>query len=641
MSDFQGCNVQPDELWKELRNSSCYMQIKPILLVVTGLPQCGKTEHLRKALAGMLHSNKTELEGIVSSDNEAMMPVSNLYAPEPSGLPYTELSAVILPHEQHPIYFETSKDTTYLHAIEGALIYQYFRQSKFINDYSLREDDSPFCTDRELDAHFRKTIKSLQKNRHDKTYKHEWQRKIQNQLTLINIWDIIGMNEAAFHFLPALWGKLGRSFMWLFFSVDRDLDELDECPSIKRSESDADQKHSIMPYRTRLRYLLREAMLAQPNITKGKSNCSIFGLHKKSKEMYSSRGSDSIVNGAISMGVDDIIEKEVTYLQAGQPSAYATLERKMDEMVFKAQERQEKIPLNFIFLRSVFYYLPDMFVTKENLRAKGKLLNIDDYQMDQFFELFSSGGSIIDLGLDFVIMKPMGFIKKLDDLFHPKVGLDGSQQLKEYGLLTTKAAKNIFERDFSFFLTVLTTVNLALKIEKCATVYLENKSMQYDDEIYYIPDVRTDLPDLKNYPNSLLLRMSINSSLCHMQVLFAKEFLIMNKNCSLHLKKSAVNITTFQIDNEELCLQYLGEVIEFHSKNPTKETANALVKACHEVMNTDPKTKYNFAIKCSEVEGFKKVDRIAQPHHVLPYKSEKCKGEVDNKWINTFGEIKV
>ena len=602
------------------------MEIKPTLLVVTGLPQCGKSDHLKKALEACK----------VTSDEEAMMPLSNL-SNQRGGIPYSELSAVISPNDQFPVYFETSKETTYLYAIDAILRLKYLLQQKYISNYKLPKKDV-IPEDQELNNHFRIIIESLQESCNVKRrFKYKWQQKIQTSLTLINVWDIIGLNKAAFHFLPALWGNLERSFMWLFFDVDRDLHELGEYRKLSSTEfSESDLSH-VMPYRTRLRYLFREAMLARTNI-KGKPNCSIFGI-KTNKAIDSANLSDLMMNGAISMGVDDII-KEIVPFQKDKESAYATLKEKMDEIASRGQEKREKIPLNFIFLRSMYHYLDGMFVSREDMKAKAKHLNISDSQMDEFFKLFSSSGSIIDLGLDFVIMKPMAFIKKLDDLFIPKDELD-SPQLKEYGLLTTETAEVIFgKKDFSFYLKILTSVNLALKIEE-DRLYRDNECKKCYDVLYYIPDVRTACPDLTNYPNSLLLRMSINSSLCHMQVLFAKEFLAMNKNCLLCLENSCpVNLTKFQIDDTVLCLQYLGEVIEFRTENPTKKIALAIVNACNKVMGTDEKTKYNFAIKCSEVGEFKGVDRLAQPHHVLPYKSERCKGEVDNKWKDKV-EVKI
>ncbi len=583
-----------------------------------------------------------------------MMSFSSLEPTQQGNIQYTELSAIVSSFDQQPIYFETSKETTYLYAIESALKFEYFQQLRHICDYVKLEHDATICEeDSKLNDHFRKCMDALKASiDKPKKLQHEWQRKIHTGLTLINIWDM-GVNKAAFHFLPALWGRLEKSFMWLFFKVDRDLYNLNERPetsSVNCSENDS-SKH-VMPYRTHHRYLFREAMLAQTKKDKprGPNCCSIFGI-RKNQGINDSASLDSIIDGAISMGVDNIIEPKVIPLEEGKISAYHTLKCKMDEMVFRAQERKEKMPLSFIFLRSVYYNLDEMFVKKEDLEEKAKLLKIGEIK--RFFELFSSSGSIIDIDLDFVIMKPMGFILKLDDLFCPRDEIDSVGQLKEHGLLTTKTAKAIFGEDYSFFLEVLTAVNLALKIEKGETIYIDKSKITddhnlvnaipkiYDEVVYYIPDVRDFPPDLENHEHSLLLRMSINSSLCHMQVLFAKEYLAKNKNCKLHLKTFCpVNVTEFQTStNELLCLQYLGEVIEFRYTigDPTENAARTIIDACCEIMNNDHqqlhKTSYNFAIKCSKSGKFKGADRIAQPHHIVvpydEYSLEKCKLAAD------------
>ncbi len=590
-----------------------------------------------------------------------MKSFSCLESTQQGNIQYAELSAIVSSLDQQPIYFETSKETSYLYAIESALKFEYFQQLKLIRDYVKLENDVTICEeDSKLNDHFHKCMDALKaSNDNPQKLQHEWQRKIRTGLTLINIWDM-GVNKAAFHFLPALWGRLERSFMWLFFKADRDLYNLSKCPetlsSVTYSENDSSK--NVMPYRTRHRYLFREAMLAQTKKDKprGPNCCSIFGI-RKNQEINDSASLDSIIDGAIPMGVDNIIEPKVIPLEEGKISAYHTLKCKMDEMVFRAQERKEKMPLSFIFLRSVYYHLNEMFVKKKDLEKKAMLLKISEIK--RFFELFSSSGSIIDIDLDFVIMKPMGFIQKLNDLFVPKDEKDSNGLLKEYGLLTTKTAEAIFGKDYSFFLEVLTAVNLALKIEKGETIYIDESMITDDDNldnaiptiynevVYYIPDVRDVRPDLENHEHSLLLRMSINSSLCHMQVLFAKEYLAKNKNCKLHLKKFCpINVTKFQIGTDELlCLQYLGEVIEFRYTigHPAENAARTIIDACCKIMDNDHQqlhaTSYNFAIKCSKFGEFKGADRIAQPHHIVvpydEYSLEKCKRAADKVNLRT------
>ncbi len=583
--------------------------------MVTGLPQCGKSKYLKNALQRAMSSTN---EAIRSRESDQQG--NDIYS--------TELAAIVSPLLEHPIYFETSKETTYLCAIESALKLDYLRKSKYICDYALQESANICENDPDLNVHLHEVMKALKNHSGEKKFNHKWKQQYDlfDDLTLINIWDM-GMNKAAFHFLPALWGKLGRSFMWLFFEVDRDLYNLNKRPNC--SEND------VMPYRTRHRYLFREAMLAQTKKEKPDC-CSIVGI-RKSKKIDDNKISDRIIEGAIPMGVDNIIEKKVILLDEDDKYVYDTLRRKMDEIVRKGSYRQKDIPLSFIFLRSFYSYLDKVFVRKQDLEKKAELLKIKDAsQMKEFYELFSSSGSIIDLDhpdIDFVIMKPMEFIKELNDLFAPRDEIDSDGLLKEYGLLTIETAKAIFgETEYSYFLEVLTAVNLALKIKKGEMIYIDDKAERYNDEVYYIPDVRKTSPDLTNHTNSLLLRMSINSSFCHMQVLFAEKYLATctckseNLAVTLRLEKSCeVNLTKFQIGTDVLCLQYLGEVIEFRFTNghPTKEVARTIIDACCEIMNSDDQlhaTSYNFAIKCSKSGEFKGADRIAQPHHiVVPY----------------------
>ena len=63
------------------------------------------------------------------------------------------------------------------------------------------------------------------------------------------------MNKAVYYFLPALWGYLDNSYLWLCLNIDRDCD----VPHLPENMFD---KSLIMQYFSRIEYLLRLAMLA-------------------------------------------------------------------------------------------------------------------------------------------------------------------------------------------------------------------------------------------------------------------------------------------------------------------------------------------------------------------------------------------
>ena len=611
--------MKTDTLFDLITRESSGVPVYPALLINAGLPQCRKSSILQ-----MMYKEN------VKEAKEAMAKCTD----EKHGITPYELSATISPYhgkDDPPTYEATTKTTTYLYAFESALKSHFLWQSKLIYNYCASSSSEKFFEDDRLNEHLQYIMKELQKN-HFESQSHEWHRKISNGLTLLNIWDV-NVNKAVFHFLPALMGKLSRCHMWLFFDYDRDFENFHKRPHISPDENDRNDDKHFMPYRTRLYYLLRQALLLKSE-SRLKQICSIFGL-MQNQDTGTNTEFEVIINGASRMGISDIIPDErITTLN---PCSYNNLKTEMDEIVLCTQETEKTIPLKYIFLRSLFYSLTIVFVSRSELNCLARQVEMSVEDVRHFCEIFTSSGSIFDLdeSLNFVIMKPMHFVRELENLFYPKQM--PNDELIEFGLLKSDRAKKIFGKDhYEYFLQVLVSLNMIVDLSQ-HSVYVNGQPFSSDD-VYYVPDVRGSPPDLSNHPKSLHLLLDINCSLCHMQVLFAKECLNLDKRCVLFIEKDlAVNVTKFKLGKSMFQLGYLGDVIEFHLlSGTTGDVADLIINACVEVMKKDEHAKYDFAMMCEKNEQGEDADCLCHYHHILP--SDLC-GSCDSSSAKHYSEV--
>ena len=235
------------------------------------------------------------------------------------------------------------------------------------------------------------------------------------------------MNRAVYHFLPSLWGYLDNSYLWLFLDLDRDFNKLNSTPDLPDDNTRKD-KDLIMQYRSRMEYLLRPAMLAKSMSSTGadrKDVCSVFVSHSSKCEMHQL---DSLVKdvqiATTRTNLATVVNtKEVTPINPEDANCWKVLKSKFDEIISERLESTIKISLASIFLRSLYYGVDKMYITKRELKTKAHLLNISDADFKEFCKVFTSLGSIIDVNLidensDNVILRPTDFICHLDKVFY-------------------------------------------------------------------------------------------------------------------------------------------------------------------------------------------------------------------------------
>ena len=608
------------------------------LLVVAGLPGCDKS----KSLITMLN------QIVTTALEPPMAPLSILSGCD--GMPCCELAAVVSPHQQ-PQY-SVATENLCLSAMEYSFNEHYLDQEQQIEKFETAPSKVGLFKDKDLDSHLGLIYQRLSDN-HTFSIQHPEQKANPSGLVEINIWDI-RMSRSIYHFLPALWGHLDRSYLWLFLDLDKCLDydnsRLHEIPFIPENKDEIDRE-LIMCYHPSLYYFLRYVMLVQSRNKKEKDRnnvCSLFAMHQAENPDNINHAKSYIMDTAIRMGVKKPIKDHITPLQR-EVNDVEILKRELDSLVNQTLKSTEHIPLSFVFLRSLFCEHERIYVTKERLQSMGHELNMSDDDLSNFCKFFMSSGGIIDVSkIDktspYVIVKPMKFLQELDKIFYPQSDIDS--QITRYGLVTEKKAKAIFGEEYKFFMDVLVSVDLAIQLTGSQINFEGTPPLSPDCTYYYMPDVRVEPPDLTCDPSALHLLLDINCPLRHLQILFAKTYF---KNCkhssALVLKRNTpVNVTNFRtklsVYKSEVNFQfrYLGDTVEIHLPKDDPLTDEAIcvniVHACKKMMLKDrgPNTKYAYVMMC--------FHHNIVTRHILPYDGH-CKScnENDRSTKNKFLDL--
>ena len=616
--------VTPHDI-HDLLLSGLKVPVKRTLLAVAGLPGCNKSKSLMRML------NK-----VVTECNEAMAPLSFLNTG--NGMPYCELAAAGSLQTQ-PKYSEATRNTCYLYAMEFCINEHYRHQiGKFDNSAS----EVKFFKDNDLDLHFRHILQCLNKNHESPSSTHTWQA-IPNGLAEINIWDI-NRSKSIYHFLPALWGHLDRSYLWLFLDLDHDKSKLHQLPSVPENGD------LIMRYHTNLYYFLRYTMLVKSRIQDRENVCSLFAMNESGNldGIYSIEG--HIKEAAMQMGVKALIKEPITPLQQ-RVNDVELLSGKLDSLANETLNSSQKIPLSFVFLRSLFYDHERIYITKSELQLMGCDLKMTELDLKKFCKFFMSSGSFIDVSqIDstspYVIVKPMRFLRELDKIF-----CDSDSHITGYGLVIEEKAKAIFGQEYQFFMDVLVSVDLAIKLKGNRIDFEGTPPLSPDHTYYYMPDVRVEPPDLTCHPSALNLLLDISCPLSHLQVVFAKAYFanVSQQSSLLVLNKNTpINITSFRTksvnSSEEINFQlrYLGNVIEIHLPKVDLLADEAfctdVVRACNKMMiDKWVQTKYAFTVTCS---GHESANYFHCVRHILPQDGQ-CKRCKENDSLKLWNKVIV
>lgn len=568
---------------------------------------------------GLPHSGKSK---VVKNFIREISPGEIIPKPD-HGLSFHELLAV-QEHDKTIKYQITTSEDCYFYAMQSAMRQTGYDMKLQSNGEDNSERKKMFNNDG-LDAHFWKTFAQLR----DGQEQASWVNKHISGVALFNIWDI-GYSRTVHHFLSPLHHLLHKSYSWLFFDLERDSKDPFKPPDVYDGEN-------LLRWHSRIHYLIRAAKFSEPRLPQKIFCSTMFATHdgKLTENEWKEKISSIKPNLKYAATQTDVAELNFVdfdnIVSIDLSCSTKQFTANMNDLVTKVLQARMKVPVSFIFLRS-FYYTHNkmLYAKKTEIKQLADELRISSKNFQEFCEVFTSFGSIIDVSLidsesEYIIMKPDLFLDEINKIFHTN-----DSELADTGILTLSAAEDFFgsTANAEAYMDILVSLSLAVRLTH---VQVESLPSLDSSTVLYLPDIRTTTPiedstELRS--NVLRLIRGQNAPPDHLQVSFVTEFLKLNENSSVCIQENVPNnVTVIKAFDParsnppiEFKVVYFGHTLEFRFTTANKEIFTQIIICCHKVMSYDyhKKTKYDFAIMCSK-------DPIPKrEYHYLP-DSELCK----------------
>ena len=412
--------------------------------------------------------------------------------------------------------------------------------------------------------------------------------------------------------------------MWLFLDLERDLESLHKPPDITNDSS------LFMKWRPRLHYLLRSCMISEDKEKKRKRVCTIFATHKAQSKLELDEKAkmleDNVQPAAKHIGVSSLLEEKIETLnldvQDDSQRLYQKFQRIISETPF------EDIPIAWIFLRSMFYRFDWISIPQEDLKIMAKKCGMDDESLKKFCKFYMSFGSVFDLSLinpkyQYVIVKPIRFLKKLDTLLKPDEDIRREYPTIAFGIVPKAACLDLFDGHSSAYMEALISLDLAVEVTR-HNLELPDEKIPIDDNVfYYIPLTRAKALNITPDPKSIHVITSINTPHIFKQAAFTKYFLQLLPQ--FKLVPSEMRNQTIMKDpstGTTVTLVSHSPAIRLQLSKPDEHVCSCIVQAFEKIAENARSqgitVEYKFVKICTE-SSLKNVQSIpSSQYHILP-----------------------
>ena len=615
-------------LKESILNPAIKVKIAPFLLILGGLPDSCKSlalNHLMKKIGGSTGSVRNKKEGIFFCD---IFAANNL-----------QKNTILMA--------PSARNRGYPSVVYSAVENMVRSMGKRLMDVNIKPPlvSFPAFKDDDLDKHFEDVMANLHEDNLEKQREFtEWDQSYTCGLALVNVWDL-GINKVPTYLLSRLAGHLYNSHVWLFLDLLRDVDHLYEVPD----NNSFNDEMFTMKWQSRIEYFLSFAQLARRNSKDHEKVCSIIGSIKElagTKEKVLVAKLIKAVNiVSKQLKLDHIIDVDIVHeFLAFEPQGIKPLIKLLESVIKAELDQAKEVPLSFIFLRSMLCSKDALYIAKEELEEIASKLKMS---LNDFCKLFTSFGSIIDVSLidcdsHLVILKPVPFLKKLEQLFY----YSGNDTLvTTHSLISDVTSKSIFGKDDHVFMSFLESLTMAVQLLK------EKVNVPFTGSYaHYVPIVCTNPPLVQCSPSSLYLQHDMNTTVSHLQVLFTEKFLNSYPESQLNVTMTPhINITRFCSPSVSLLFElvYHGDIIEFRFPPDLHEevlhnVCERIVIICHGIMDQSD-ILYDFAIMCSDDAH---PCKLQTPFHSFPIKMQckKCShrlSSADIANIDVFNSVLV
>ena len=613
-------HVTPKILKDIITNPEQKAKIKPVLISFSGLPDSGKSaavDCLRKKYV----------------DKSVLQSIKSIPIPEAEGITFYEIVAASLPAVRNLIINEFTTESCFAPVIlstfkkaEGKVLL-FDEPSKAllsnISEFGQTDLDEHLCFIYQYLSQKNFMVRgSQQPDDEEKKRANLLLKSLPKGIAIVNVWDVT-ISEPVCHFLAALQGHLYNHHMWLFLDLEKDLDSLHKPPEIKNDSS------LFVKWRPRLHYLLHSCMISEDKEKERRRVCTIFAMHKaQSKSELTEKAKileEKVQPVAKQVGVSSLLAEKIEALnlvvQDDSQHLYQKFQRIISETSF------EDIPIAWIFLRSRFYRFDWIYIAREDLKMMAEKCGMDDESLREFCKFYMSFGSVFDLSLinptyQYVILKPISFLKKLDTLLKPDESTLQKYPTIASGIVPKVACLDLFGGHFYAYMEALISLDLAIELTKHN---LELPDGQLDDNVsYYIPLTRAKALNTTPDPKSIHIITSINTPHIFKQAAFIKYFLqqllpqfklVPSKKCNETIIKDPSTGTTVTLVSH-------GPAMRLHLSKPDEQLCSCIIQAYEKIAENASSqgaiVKYKFVKICAE-SSLKDVQLIPSSYyHILP-----------------------
>ena len=501
---------------------------------------------------------------------------------------------------------------------------------------------------------------------------------IKDGISFVNIWDV-SLNKALSSFLKCYNGCFTNGCMCLFVDLDEDVPKLHQPPTsstdISKQPLDFDGSRSQeMMWRSRLHYLLHSCKILSQDKNDDRSNfCSIIANYSGRDDKLEKDLMEECQHAAMQIGVDSCVNYEPVLFNSKSQDSQKIVSKQFKTLMLK--QKMRNIPLSWIFLRGVLDVMgtKEMIITDIAFRklAGSSLFTFEKDEFDDFCEFFSSFGSIFYIEKSkysssaHIVIKPIEFIKKLDNLFSSPAPRESDNELIKYGIVTEEAASHFLggDQEVTSFLTVLQSVYFAIKLDTSQVdVKITGTDLDADTRgkhYYYIPSVRNGKPINMLSDHAIHFCIDIMSPILSIDVAIIAKLFSNGLDAHLLLTQK-INATSIRIKPSGALLNITcqGDVIEFKitdtvNEDDIEEVCSHIISACEAVVkdlsaNKKHIIKYNFQVLCKNDKYAEIPYNIYHLQHTLPdhYLCHDCfkGGILDHEvraWNKALQKVKI
>ena len=447
-------------------------------------------------------------------------------------------------------------------------------------------------------------------------------------ISFINIWEVSD-NKALSSFLKCYNGCFTNGCMCLFLDLEQDVPNL---------HKPLDYSEDLeMMWRSRLHYLLHSCKILSQDTNDGTSNfCSIIANYSGNNAKLENDLTKECRHAAPQIGVDHCLDYNPVFFSSEARDSQKKVFTHFNKLML--ERKPKNVPLSWIFLRGALDIMGkngSVIINDKTFREHARSQMFAFEKHEEFCKFFASFGSIFYIKktehspLPLIVIKPIEFIRRLDNLFSCPAPRESDNELIKYGIVTEEVANHFFGSEQSaLFLTVLQSVNFALKL-RTSQVLATRGVNTFANNCYYIPSVRNGEPVTCLSYHAVHLCIDIMSPIVNIEVAIVAKLLNNGLNPCLELTEE-INVTHIRIKRSEALLSIIcqGDVIEFKITNTEdedviEEVCSHIINVCKAVveeLSVDKKHKirYNFQVLCKNDDYAEVPYNIYHLRHTLP-----------------------